>query len=84
MSQRTIKKIQSWTLFLPEIKNLIHTKNLGDLKELLEDIYPVDLGELWFNFTDEEKLLLFKLLEPARAVELFEELDLIEKPAFRS
>lgn len=73
------KNIQPWALFLPEIKELISEKKFPELKKLLKNIHPIDLTEGWVNFTAQEKLLVFKLLDSHRAVEVFEELDFDEQ-----
>ena len=69
------KTLQSWALFVPELKSLLSTKEYSTLKRMLREVHPVDLAEGWFNFTDEEKVVIFKLLEVRRAVEIFEDLD---------
>ena len=71
--------IQTWALFLPEIKELILEKNFPELKKLLKGIHPVDIAEGWNRFTPQEKLLVFKLSEIRRAIEIFEELDFEEQ-----
>ncbi|MEW6557391.1 MAG: magnesium transporter [Elusimicrobiota bacterium] len=71
--------IQSWALFLPEIKELITEKNFAELKRLLKGIHPIDLAEGWYNFSAQEKLVVFKLLDTRRAVEIFEELEFEEQ-----
>lgn len=63
-------------LFIPEIKSLIQQKNLNDLKNLLSEINPIDLADGFARFSSEHQLLILKLLEPARTVEVFEELDI--------
>jgi len=71
--------IQPWALFLPEIKELIAEKNFSELKKLLKGIHPVDIAEGWGKFTPQEKVIVFKLLEIRRAIEIFEELDFDEQ-----
>jgi magnesium transporter len=63
-------------LFIPEIRLLIQTKQLDGLKELLSEINPIDLADGFTDFPPEQQLLILKLLEPVRQVEVFEELDL--------
>ena len=67
--------VQSWALFVPEIKALLQQKDYSTLKNVLKEIHPVDLAEGWFNFSNEEKVIIFKLLATRRAVEVFEELN---------
>jgi len=69
------KSIQSWALFIPELKSLLCSKEYAVLKKMLREIHPVDMAEGWFNFAADEKLILFKLLDTRRAVEVFEDLD---------
>ncbi|MDI6641434.1 MAG: hypothetical protein QME68_03875 [Elusimicrobiota bacterium] len=69
------KAVQSWVLFIPEIKSLIAQKDFTTLKNVVKEIHPVDLAEGWFNFSPEEKIIVFKLLSVRRAVEVFEELE---------
>ena len=63
-------------LFIPEIRLLIQQRRLDELKELLSEINPIDLADGFADFPSEHQLLILKLLEPERAVEVFEELDL--------
>lgn len=71
--------IQPWALFLPELKELIEGKNFNELKKLLKGLHPVDLAEGWDKFSSKEKLVVFKLLDSKRAIEIFEELDFNEQ-----
>ncbi|MFA5779524.1 MAG: magnesium transporter [Elusimicrobiota bacterium] len=71
--------IQPWALFLPELKELIEDKNFNELKKLLKGLHPVDLAEGWDKFSPTEKLVVFKLLDIKRAIEIFEELDFNEQ-----
>ncbi|MBN1383807.1 MAG: magnesium transporter [Elusimicrobia bacterium] len=73
------KKIQPWALFLPELKELISEKQFPELKKLLKNIHPIDLAEGWINFTSQEKLVVFKLLDDRKSIEVFEELDFEEQ-----
>ncbi len=62
-------------IFIPEIKALIAAKNFTELKNLLTEINPIDLADGFDRFPQEEQLLLVRLLKPAKAIEVFEELD---------
>jgi magnesium transporter len=66
-------------LFVPEIKQLLAQKNYRELKRDVAEINPVDLAEGWAAFSAAEQVVLFKLLAPTRAMELFEELELPEQ-----
>ncbi|MFH1379758.1 MAG: magnesium transporter [bacterium] len=67
--------IKTFALFLPDIKIFIKEKDYASLKNLLKEISPIDLVDGWGDFNSQEQLLLFKLLDRERAVEVFEELD---------
>lgn len=71
--------IQPWALFLPELKELILEKRFNELKKLLKGLHPIDLAEGWDKFSSTEKLVIFKLLDIRRAIEIFEELDFEEQ-----
>ena len=73
------KTIQSWALFYPELILALKQKNYEALKKMLAEIHPVDIADAWDRFSDEEKTLIFKLLKPGRAMEVFEELDVKEQ-----
>ncbi len=69
------KTVKAYTLFLPELKQLLEVKDLDTLKEVLREINPVDLAEGWTDFSREEQLTLFQLLRTRHMVVVFEELD---------
>ncbi|MGQ0644695.1 MAG: magnesium transporter [Elusimicrobiota bacterium] len=71
--------IQSFALFVPEIRQLLAGKSYKELKRVLNDMNPADLAEGWGSFSANEQIVLFKLLTAVRAVELFEELELEEQ-----
>ncbi len=66
-------------LFVPEIKQLIALKQYSQVKQLISRIPSVDIADRWHNFTDQEKVLLFKLLGVRRSVEVFEFLKFEEQ-----
>lgn len=70
---------RSVELFIPEIKSHIEARRLDELKEVLLEINTIDLADGFSNFPPEQQLLILNLLEPARAVEVFEELDIAEQ-----
>lgn len=63
-------------LFIPEMKQLIQQKKLDELKSLVTEINPIDIADGFSNFPPEHQLLILKLLEPNRVIEVFEELDI--------
>ena len=67
--------IQGLALFLPEIRMALQAKDYNGLKLVLREIHPVDLADGWGELTEAEQLLLFRLLDWTRAVEVFEELS---------
>ncbi|MBI2069110.1 MAG: magnesium transporter [Elusimicrobia bacterium] len=71
--------LKLYTLFVPEIKSYLHSKDYWTLKKVLSEISPFELAEGWHEFADEEKVLLFKILTSNRALQLFEELDTKEQ-----
>ena len=68
-----------FALFLPEIKELLESKNLNQLKELLKTIPSIDLSEGWIYLEEQEKIIVFKLLSFKKAVEVFEDLKFSEQ-----
>ncbi len=66
-------------IFIPEIKSLISQKGFDELKDFLLEINPIDLADGFPQFPPEHQLLIFKLLDPRRAIAVFEELDLLEQ-----
>ncbi len=75
MTKKDSKKTMSMTaLFVPEMQKLLSEKNFSEVKSLLSKIPSVDVAERWSHFSEEERLLIFKLLSTRRAVECFESL----------
>jgi magnesium transporter len=66
--------VHSFSLFIPEIRQLLTDKKYQELKEILNDMNPSDMADGWEQFSPTEQVVLFKLLSVVRAVELFEEL----------
>lgn len=62
-------------LFIPEIKGMLESRSFAALKELLREINPIDLADGFINFGPEQQILLFKLLDQTRMMEVFEELE---------
>jgi len=68
------KSIDVFALFLPEIKELIKKKDFNGLKTLLKTVHSMDLAEGWRQLEPFEQIIVFKLLGPKKAVEVFENL----------
>jgi magnesium transporter len=66
-------------LFVPELKQLLKSKNYSELKQDLADINLVDLADGWSQFAPSEQTILFKLLPVDRSEEIFEELEVPEQ-----
>ena len=75
--QKAIKaalKPKIFALFLPEIRQLVATKDFAQLKSLLRGVHSTDLTKGWEDFVDQEKIIVFRLLSSKKAVEVFEDL----------
>ncbi|MFC1804782.1 magnesium transporter [Candidatus Omnitrophota bacterium] len=79
MKKQLRKRIDVFALFLPEIKSQLQKKDFPALKETLNNIHSIDLAEGWGYLEHTERILVFKLLKPKRAVEVFENLKLQEQ-----
>jgi magnesium transporter len=77
--KRNIFGPRIFALFLPEIKELLESKNFNQLKELLKTIPSIDLSEGWIYLEPQEKIVVFKLLSFKKAVEVFEDLRFFEQ-----
>ena len=62
-------------LIKPEIIELIHHRQFTDLKEVLIDWTPADIADLVLSLSDEEQVLVFRLLPKELAADVFEYLD---------
>ena len=73
-------------LFLPEVRDALQS-DLAAIRELVEEIHPVDAAEIFLSLREEEQLVFLKALPLAEQVEILEELeddlraDLVEKLA---
>jgi len=74
-NKKTKTHLRSALIFVPEIRLALNTKDVSTLSQVLRQIHPVDLADIWNEFAAGEQLTLFKLLPQSRKVELFEELD---------
>lgn len=73
MKKKNLQKPLSMTaLFVPEIRALLNKKSFSEVKALMSRIPAIDIAERWHNFSDQEKILIFKLLRTSLTVELFE------------
>jgi magnesium transporter len=68
-----------FALFLPEMKELLQKKDFNGLKEMIKNINSMDLAEGWRYLEPTEKIIIFKLLGTKKAVEVFENLRLLEQ-----
>ncbi|MFA5363439.1 MAG: magnesium transporter [Candidatus Omnitrophota bacterium] len=73
------RKFEVFALFLPEIKEFIIQKDFATLKDFLRKINSIDMAEGWRRMDNQEKILIFKLLSPRKAVEVFEDLHFEEQ-----
>lgn len=62
-------------LALPEIRELIHDKDVVTLRECLNRWLPADLADLLGDLGPHEDVVAFQCLDPALAAQTFEHLD---------
>ena len=67
---------QSIKIFIPEIQGMIAQKQFEDLKVLLSELNSIDIADGFSYFPPEQQVLVFKLLDSDRAVEVFSELSI--------
>src|SRR3989338_4694832 len=77
--QRTLSRPSSFALFLPEARELLEKKEFAQARDLLKNIHSIDLAEGWTKLTQQEKILIFRLLSARKAVEVFEDLRFEEQ-----
>lgn len=63
------------TVLIPEIKQLINEKCFFELRDILNEIHPIDLAESFDYFNKEEQIIIFRLLKYNKAISVFEDLD---------
>ena len=63
-------------LVKPEIIDLIHRRQFGELKEILIDWTPADIADLILSVHESEQAILFRLLPKDLAADVFEYFDL--------
>lgn len=59
-------------IILPEIKELLGTKQQRIIRRVLSYFEPADIAEVWSDFTPEERLRLFSILDVKSAADIFE------------
>jgi magnesium transporter len=61
---------------LKNIQSLIAERELHTLRDTLIDFAPVEIAELFQSLSDEERVLIFRILPREFAAEIFSELDI--------
>jgi len=61
--------------FVDDIKDLVDSKAEFILKNILEDLHPVDISEILEHLDEEERNYVFQVLEKEKASEVILELD---------
>ncbi len=67
--------LKLYSIFVPELKAQLATGDYPLLKKILNELSPIELAAGWEEFTDKEKVLLFRLLSATRGLQLFEEIE---------
>ena len=62
-------------LLQPEIKSLIAERKLSILKEILSDWTPADIADLIVDLSEQEQVIIFRLLSNELAADTFENLE---------
>jgi magnesium transporter len=63
-------------LLLPEIQSLIAERKLSILKEILSDWSPADIADLIVDLSEQEQVIIFRLLSNELAADAFEQLEI--------
>jgi len=63
-------------LLLPEIQSLIAERKLSILKEILSDWSPADIADLIIDLSEQEQVIIFRLLLNELAADVFEQLEI--------
>lgn len=79
MKNPNSKRIGVFALFLPEIKELIGSKDFNGLKSFLRTVHSMDLAAGWRLLEPTEKIIVFKLLGKHKVLEVFENLQMSEQ-----
>src|SRR3989338_7673232 len=77
--KNNLKRPDVFALFLPDIKELVAKRDFATLKDILRKILSIDMAEGWAQLNPQEKLFIFKLFGPRKAVEVFEDLRFDEQ-----
>lgn len=62
-------------LLQPEIQSLIAERKLSTLKEILSDWTPADIADLIIDLSEQEQVIIFRLLSNELAADTFENLE---------
>ena len=62
-------------LLMPEIESLIAERQLSILKEILSDWTPADIADLIIDLSEQEKVIVFRVLSIDLAADTFEHLE---------
>jgi magnesium transporter len=65
-------------VILPEMKELLATRNRRVIHKVVSYFEPADIAEVWSEFTLDEKLILFNILDKKHAASIFEFLKMEE------
>jgi magnesium transporter len=79
MKNSNRRSLSVFSLFLPEIKELLEKKDVVAIRNLTKNINSMDLAEGWKCLEPNAKIIIFKLLSTKRSVELFENLPFEEQ-----
>ncbi|MGB5848135.1 MAG: magnesium transporter [Ignavibacteriaceae bacterium] len=63
-------------LLQPEIQSLIAERKLSILKEILSDWSPADIADLIVDLSEQEQVIIFRLLSNELAADTFEQLEI--------
>jgi len=61
--------------YIPDIKNSLQERNMNDISAILSHIPAVDLVEVWEEYKEDDRLILFKVLDFDKKIEVFERLQ---------
>ncbi len=65
----------------PEIQQLIERRNFAALREVLVDFTPADIAEIINDLSENDQVVVFRLLPRAEAADVFEYLEIEEQQA---
>lgn len=67
--------LKLYSIFVPELKAHLEAQEFVILKKILNELSPIELADGWEEFSDKQRVLIFRLMTTNRALQLFEELD---------